>query len=82
MMIRQVLIDARGSMSLDELAKALDVSKSMVEKVEKGTRRASIDLAKRWAKFLNIADIWGAFYADPTDNMCVITNLQPTGSAG
>lgn len=47
-----------------EIADLLGISYSTVAKVEKGTRRASPDLAKRWSAVLNIApnEIFNYFF--------------------
>jgi Predicted transcriptional regulators len=84
--MRTKLIEYRGNIEREALAKVLEVSVSMIEKVEKGTRHPSIKLAKRWAKYLKIDDIWGVFFADSTDYMCAnkklssISDLPPTGT--
>jgi len=67
------LIDEREKkkISPSELAGCLGISLSMVYKVEKGVRRASPSLAKKWANKLGIKEkyIFKYFFSDNPDNM-------------
>ena len=56
--MNKLLIGKRENLGLTrkQLAEYMGISISMVEKVEKGTRRASPDLARRWGKRLGIKE--------------------------
>ncbi|MCE5286965.1 MAG: helix-turn-helix domain-containing protein [Pelosinus sp.] len=51
--MNELLIKRREKkkISRSKLAEILNISHSMVEKVERGVRRASPDLAREWGKF-------------------------------
>ncbi len=72
--MNQLLIKRREQKkkSRKELAFLLKISKSMVEKVERGVRRASPDLAKKWGTELGLkeAQLYKYFFASEPDNMC------------
>lgn len=72
--MNQLLIKRREKKkkSRQELAILLNISKSMVEKVERGVRRASPDLAKKWGDVLGLkeAHLYKYFFALKPDNMC------------
>lgn len=54
----------RSGLSINDIAKTLDISESMVRKVESGKRMPSIKLAKRWAVLLRVpeCEIVGYFF--------------------
>lgn len=72
--MNELLIKAREKKKLErkELAELLGVSRSMVEKVERGVRRASPDLAKKWGSKLGIKEtqIYRYFFTYKPDNKC------------
>ena len=76
--MRESLMLARVAkrMSKSELAALLGVSRSMVNKVEQGIRRASPDLARLWSELLGIgeSEMYKVFFAPSQDNMC--TNIR------
>ena len=70
-----------------QIADSTGISVSMVEKVEKGTRRASPDLARRWGEQLGIKEgqLFKYFFAHKQDIMSDFTNgvdQQPMSSTG
>lgn len=71
--MNDLLIKKRKILELTrkELAAMLGVSLSMVEKVEKGTRRASPDLAFKWGKTIGIKEtqLFKYFFANKSDIM-------------
>ena len=56
--MRFLLVQKREKAKLErkKLAELLGISRSMVEKVEKGTRRASPSLAKKWGQKIGIPE--------------------------
>jgi transcriptional regulator with XRE-family HTH domain len=72
--VNELLTKARERKRLTrkEMADFLGISLSMVEKVEKGSRRASPDLAKKWGDRLGIKEtqLYKYFFAHKADNMC------------
>jgi len=56
--VNELLIQKRENLGFTrkQIAEITRISVSMVEKVEKGTRRASPDLARRWGKQLGIKE--------------------------
>lgn len=68
-------------MTRKELSTRLHISFSMIEKVERGVRRASPDLAKGWANELGIDEekIYKYFFAYTPDNRCkkLISAIEP-----
>ncbi|MEN6567138.1 MAG: helix-turn-helix transcriptional regulator [Veillonellales bacterium] len=71
-------------LSRKELAVSIEVSISTIEKVEKGTRRASPDLALKWGRKIGIKEtqLFKYFFINKSDIMsCGDGNepLQPTG---
>ncbi|HWR06178.1 helix-turn-helix transcriptional regulator [Sporomusa sp.] len=72
--MNEILIKARERKGITrkELAEILKISFSMVEKVERGVRRASPDLAKKWGDELGIKEsqIYRYFFVIKPDNMC------------
>lgn len=78
------LIDLREAkdISRTELSRILEISRSMIEKVERGTRRASPDLAKKWGLLLGLKEsqLYHYFFANKPDNMCK-TSSDPNSAA-
>ena len=72
--MNNLLIESRGKrqMTRRELANSLDISLSMVEKVERGIRQASPGLAKKWGNLLGLKDtqLYRYFFAYQPDNKC------------
>lgn len=72
--MNELIIRARDKSKLnrEELAQKLNISSSMVLKVENGIRRPSPNLAKKWAKVLHIPEskIFKYFFDYKPDNMC------------
>lgn len=56
--MNELLIEKRerAGLTRKQVAESIGVSLSMVEKVEKGTRRASPDLAKKWGKEIGVKE--------------------------
>lgn len=72
--MNNLLIDAREKKGITrrELADFLEISLSMVEKVEKGIRQASPGLAKKWGDQLGLKEtqLYRYFFAYQPDNKC------------
>ncbi|WP_196602116.1 helix-turn-helix transcriptional regulator [Pectinatus frisingensis] len=65
-------IRLKSNISVGELASNLNISESMIRKVEAGLRTPSPYLAKKWADYLDIPeeDIFRYFFISKPDNMC------------
>jgi transcriptional regulator with XRE-family HTH domain len=82
--VRKQLIEARENKKItrEKLAKMLNISYSMVDKVEKGIRNPSIKLTKKWAFILGIneIDIMEYFFTLRQDNMSQVKTCFATGT--
>jgi transcriptional regulator with XRE-family HTH domain len=82
--VRKQLIEARENKKItrEKLAKMLNISYSMVDKVEKGIRNPSIKLTKKWAFILGIneIDIMEYFFTLRKDNMSQVKTCFATGT--
>lgn len=60
------------NISITKLASHLNISESMIRKVESGLRKPSPYVAKRWAEYLNIPEekIFRYFFDCKTDGRC------------
>lgn len=71
--MREFIKNARieRGISVDDIAKTLSVSDSMVWKVEAGIRNPSVPLARKWAEILSIQekDILRYFFDNNSDIM-------------
>jgi transcriptional regulator with XRE-family HTH domain len=78
--INALLVNLRNSkkISRKELAKFLNISYSMVEKVERGSRRASPYLAKKWGNKLGIKDsqLYQYFFDIESDYKSCLSNAD------
>lgn len=86
--MNELLINSRECVGLTrrQVAERIGVSLSMVEKVEKGTRRASPDLAKKWGREIGVreAQLFKYFFANGSDIMScdvVCCDIQPDDAA-
>lgn len=72
--MNELLINLRESKNISrkELANFLGISLSMVEKVERGVRRVSPDLAIKWGNKLGLKEtqLYQYFFTYKPDNMC------------
>lgn len=71
--MRSLLVQKREKVKVErkKLAEFLGISRSMVEKVEKGTRNASPSLAKKWGQKIGIPEsqLFRYFFDKQSDNM-------------
>ena len=82
-LIRKKAIEARKKvkMSRKRLARILAVCPSTIEKVEKGQRNPSVELAKKWSEALKLEDTWEVFFDNESDNMSNNNSTYcPTGT--
>lgn len=62
----------KKKISRKELSELVEISESMIEKVERGTRRASPDLARNWGRVLGLEEsqLYQYFFTEKPDIMC------------